>query len=185
MGRKDSEEQQLLTSNAKPPEQVKIEGQGEPESIKSEPEQKVENSVESGILEAKQTEGDVAVHSVGKIDRTLYQCVTKDIATDEVIITDERIAHIRERHPDDYERFRSLLPELIRNPDYILEDKRPKTAMVMKEFHDGAEHFRLSLRLVTSDDNPEYKNSIITFMKVREREYNRLVRNKKVLYKRE
>ena len=41
------------------------------------------------------------------------------------------------------------------------------------------------LRLITSKDNLDYKNSIITFMKIDEKEWNRLLRNKKILYKRE
>lgn len=45
--------------------------------------------------------------------------------------------------------------------------------------------FKLVLRLATSGDNPEYKNSIITFMKIDDKEWNRLLRNKKVLYKNE
>lgn len=35
------------------------------------------------------------MHTVGKIDREIYKCITKDIVTDEVIITDERIGHIK------------------------------------------------------------------------------------------
>ena len=34
---------------------------------------------------------------IGKLDKGIYSCVTDDIATDEVIITDERIRHIKER----------------------------------------------------------------------------------------
>lgn len=47
------------------------------------------------------------MHSVEKISRDIYKCITNDITTDEVIITDERIMHIKERHPSDYERFSS------------------------------------------------------------------------------
>ena len=53
------------------------------------------------------------MHVVGKIDQEIYQCITNDIVTDEVIITDERIEHIKERHPNDYERICSYIPEMI------------------------------------------------------------------------
>ncbi len=122
---------------------------------------------------------------IGKIDIEKYKCVTPDITTDEVIITDERIEHIRERHPGDYDRFRSYLPQIVSEPDYIIEDKRPYTAMVLKEFNEYGEKFRLSLRLVTPADNKEFKNSILTFLKIREKEWNRLINNKVVLYKKE
>ena len=40
-----------------------------------------------------------SVYLVGKIDREIYKCITQNIITEEVIITDERIEHIKERHP--------------------------------------------------------------------------------------
>lgn len=42
----------------------------------------------------------IEVHAVEKIDRDIYKCVTEDIVADEVILTDERIQHIKDRHPD-------------------------------------------------------------------------------------
>lgn len=78
----------------------------------------------------------IEVHTIGKIDKNIYKCVDEDIATDEVIITDERIAHIKERHPNDYERFYSYIPEIISNPDYIIETTKPNTAVILKEIKD-------------------------------------------------
>jgi len=51
--------------------------------------------------------------------------------------------------------------------------------------HDGEEQFKTIVRLTTSADNPEFKNSIITFMKINDKEWNRLLRNKQILYKKE
>ena len=123
--------------------------------------------------------------TIGRINIEKYKCVTPNITTDEVIITDERIAHIRERHPYDYDRFCAYLPQIISEPDYIIEDRRPYTAMVLKEINENGERFRLSLRLVTPADNQEFKNSILTFLKIREKEWNRLINNKVILYKKE
>lgn len=146
----------------------------------------VEKSTESAIIGSKVGKnGEIAVHGLGRLDKKKYRLVTKDIATDEVIITDERIEHIRQRHPNDYERFQSYLPHIIADPDYIIADERPNTALVLKEVEEAGERFRLSLRLVTHADNPYYKNSVITFLKIREKEWNRLVRNKTILYKKE
>lgn len=125
------------------------------------------------------------IHTIAKINRKKYSCIAKDIITDEVVITKERIEHIKERHPNDYERFCRYIPEIIENPDYIIEDDRPNTAMVLKEIIEQGEHFRLALRLITPQDNPEYKNSVITFMKIREKEWRRIIKNKKIVYKNE
>lgn len=57
--------------------------------------------------------------------------------------------------------------------------------MILKEVECGGEVFKTVLRLATSKDDPTYKNSIITFMKIDKKEWNRLLRNKTILYKRE
>lgn len=140
-----------------------------------------------GILEPSHdgNGGNPDVNFVCKLDRELYKVVTEDIRTDEVIITDERIQHIQERHPNDYERFKNYLPEIIQEPDYIIRDKRPQTGMVLKEIVVGEtnEHFRIALRLAAARDPVHYKNSILTFLKIRESEWKRLINNKEILYR--
>lgn len=140
-----------------------------------------------GIINTSKAKEEIQVHLVGKINKEIYKCITDDIVTDEVIITDERIAHIDGRHPGDYQRYQRYIADMVLNPDYIIKDDRPFTAMVLKKFEnaDKSKHFRLALRLLTSEDDQEYKNSVITFMKIREKEYMRLVKNKQVLYKKE
>lgn len=137
------------------------------------------------ILDAASSKEVTDVHTVGKIDKDIYKCVTDDIVTDEVIITDNQIRHIMDRHPHDYERFSSYFGQIVREPDYIVETHKPNTALILKEIESENEVFKTVLRLVTSKDNPDYKNSIITFMKIDEKEWNRLLRNKKILYKKE
>lgn len=46
-------------------------------------------------------------------------------------------------------------------------------------------HFQLILRLKTSSDPQNYKNSIITFLKIDQRKWEKYLRNKKILYSRE
>ena len=125
------------------------------------------------------------MHYIGKLDIEIYKCVTADIQTDEVIITDERVQHIKERHPNDFERYCQYMREIIENPEYIVEANKPKSALLLKTFTEGEDVFKTVLRLITSDDDPAFKNSIITFMKIDDKEYKRLVKNKKVLYKSE
>lgn len=144
------------------------------------------NQAASAILDASNKIGvNPDVNFVCKLDKELYKVITEDIRTDEVIITDERIQHIQERHPDDYERFSAYLAEIVQNPDYIIRDPRPQTGMLLKEITVGetGEHFRIALRLAASQDPAHYKNSIITFLKIRQKEWERLIHNKEILYK--
>lgn len=96
--------------------------------------EEIEKAEVSDIINLSDTKEAADVHTVGKIDREIYKCITENIVTDEVIITDNQVHHIKERHPN---------------------------------------------------DDSEYKNSVITFMKINFKEWNRLLRNKKIFYKRE
>lgn len=104
------------------------------------------NQATSAILDTSNKIGvNPDVNFVCKLDKELYKVITEDIRTDEVIITDERVQHIQERHPDDYERFSTYLAEIIQNPDYTIRDPRPQTGMLLKEITVGetGEHFGL------------------------------------------
>lgn len=125
------------------------------------------------------------MYLVGKIDIEIYNCITKDITTDEVIITDKQIDHIKNRHPNDYELFNKYFEKIVEQPDYIIEANKPFTVLILKEIQIDNKKFKTVVRLATSNDTPSYKNSIITFMKIDDREWNRILKNKKILYKSE
>lgn len=125
------------------------------------------------------------MYLVRKIDIEIYNCITKDITTDEVIITDKQIDHIKNRHPNDYELFNKYFEEIVEQPDYIIEANKPFTALILKEIQIDNKKFKTVVRLATSNDTPSYKNSIITFMKIDDHEWNRILKNKKILYKSE
>ncbi|MCD7776998.1 MAG: hypothetical protein LUH47_00585 [Clostridiales bacterium] len=95
------------------------------------------------------------------------------------------VSHIKDRHPNDYERYYTYIKEIIENPDYILEANKPKTAFVLKEIFNNNKKFQLILRLVTCDDNSGHCNSVITFLKISDKKWNKYFRNKKILYKKE
>ena len=122
---------------------------------------------------------------VGKIDINKYCCVTDHITTSEVIITDERIQHIKDRHPNDYERFCSYIPEIIDNPDYIIKAAKSNTAVLLKEIEKQGDKLKLVLRLKINDDPEGYKNSVLTFLRIGEKTWRKNLKNKIILYSRE
>ena len=144
-----------------------------------------ENQNDSSIINSFNTKGKAQVHLVGRINKDIYKCVTEDIITDEVIITDKQIQHIKERHPNNYECYYGYFDEIVSNPDYIIRANKPNTALILKEIIEENEVFKTVLRLATPKDSSNYKNSIITFMKIDKKEWNRVLRNKKVLYRKE
>ena len=125
------------------------------------------------------------MHYITKLNTDLFRCISSTITTSDVIITEERITHIQQRHPNDFERYEGYMREIIEQPDYILEANKPYTAFLLKEFTESDMRFRLILRLSVQGDPDGYKNSVITFLKVEEKRYKRYLRTKKILYKRE
>ncbi len=125
------------------------------------------------------------MHTIGKIDIQKYSVISDRINTDEVIITDERIAHIKERHPNDFERYSGYMADIVENPQYILEANKPNTAFLLKKYMEDGEQIQLVLRLAVEGDPAGYKNSVITFLKVENKRFNRYLRTKKILYKSE
>ena len=125
------------------------------------------------------------MHIIGKINKNIYKCVTEDITTEEVIITDNQINHIKNRHPNDYENFSSYFSDILSDPDFILEANKPNTAFILKQITENDLTVQLILRLQTSQDPKGYKNSIITFLKIDIKTWNKSLRNKKILYRKD
>lgn len=125
------------------------------------------------------------MHIIGKINKNIYKCVTEDITTEEVIITDNQINHIKNRHPNDYENFSSYFSDILSGPDFILEANKPNTAFILKQITENDLTVQLILRLQTSQDPKGYKNSIITFLKIDIKTWNKYLRNKKILYRKD
>lgn len=118
------------------------------------------------------------------LNMELYKCVTPDIAVEEVIITEERIQHIKRRHPGHFEEIEPFLRAAIEDPDYILEDAI-HTGLILKAVeHDGF-RIQLVLRVHTSTDSPGFKNSVISAWKISASRWNNYLRNKNILYKKE
>ena len=70
---------------------------------------------------------------VGKLDKEKIKFLGNIITTEEVIITEERIAHVKARHQNDYEKYSKYLLDIIKYPDYICIDKKNEnTIFAMK-----------------------------------------------------
>lgn len=119
---------------------------------------------------------------IGRIDLDIYKCITEDIVTDEVVITNNQIEHIKERHEDVLETILENMKEIIENPDYIIEDRRENTGLIVKKI-ESSDNIQMVLRICTSKDPKGYKNSIISSWKISEKRLQNYLRNKRILYK--
>ena len=125
------------------------------------------------------------MHIVCRIDKEIYKCVTEDIRTDEVIITNERIEHIIERRGKDfYDTYSSQFANILKDPDYIFMDKQ-NTALVSKYFNKDGKSVNIVLRIAVSSDHPDFKNSILTAIMENPKRFQQRLRNNSPLYKKE
>ena len=120
---------------------------------------------------------------IGKINKEIYRCITEDIVTDEVIITNNQIEHIKFRHREAYDLAMCSILEALSEPDFIFKDKHPNTGLVVKNLLVSGNHLQIVLRICTSTDQEGYKNSIISCWQISEGRLANYLRNKEVLYR--
>lgn len=125
------------------------------------------------------------MYFVGKRNKEIFRCISKDIRTDEVIILEDRINHIIERRGEEfYNKYSGMFKEIVEEPDYLFCDNE-NTAHVCKRIEEDGKVINLVVRLVLRMDDPEYKNSIITAIGENESRFQRRLRNHIPLYKRD
>lgn len=119
---------------------------------------------------------------LGKVNKKIFQEKYGKIQTDEVIVTNERIAHIK--HPQDYDLFEQFCGECICTPDLVISDeKNIGTVFMIKKLPET--NLNIVLRLVLENEQSTLKNSVMTFWRIRDRNLQKLIAKNQVLYKKE
>ena len=120
---------------------------------------------------------------IGKLNLNNIQHCFSKIITDEVILRVDRTEHIIERRGIDfYLDYAPLFPSIITDPDYILKDNKPNTILMCKKIIDKGKSINLVVRLAVEDDNPNYKNSIITAVAEKDKRFKQRLRNMGILF---
>lgn len=118
---------------------------------------------------------------IGKLDTTKIGYFQDLITTEDIIITNERIEHIKKRHPGDYEKYIECVIDIIRFPNYVLEDKNNENTIIILK-HLIEQNIQIVIKLQI-DRKENRSNSIITFWTIRNRNYKSVIKNNKILYK--
>lgn len=136
-------------------------------------------------IEDNKSNSNSSIRFICKIDLDLYKCASDNIITDEVVLTKKQEIHIRdENNRDVLDKYINDIESILNNPDYILDDEKNKnTVKVIKSIpYCKNKNIHIVLRLVVVDDNPNYKNSIITAWEISDKKLGQLIRNKTVLF---
>lgn len=120
---------------------------------------------------------------IGEIDINKLGIYRNLITTNQVILTDERKQHIKDKHPGHYESLKKYLKNVIYNPDYILQDiEHEETVILLKDFIEDDKKIKMIIRLNTNKAENKY-NSIITFWNIRKRDYEKAIAKSKIIFK--
>lgn len=124
------------------------------------------------------------IKQLGTLNKKLLENIFGKIQTDEIIITEERLEHIKKRHIEDFVLFEKYCIEIVKNPDYIIQDKKNAgTIFMVKKLSDT--NLNVVVRLALSTDKNGLKNSVMTFYRLREKNLYKLIDKNVILYKRE
>lgn len=103
-----------------------------------------------------------------------------DITNNKLIITKERIEHINKRHNNDYNLYGKYMPEIIKKPDYILEDsKNHNTVLYLKEIEEL--NLQMVIKLQTESELNKF-NTVITFWHMRKKSYQQIIRKNRKIF---
>lgn len=126
----------------------------------------------------------VEIRSLGEINTSILEKEFGRIQTKEIVVTNERISHIKERHPEDYELFEKYGSQSVKDPDLIIRDvKHEGTVFMVKHLPDT--NLNVVVRVVLETDDGKLKNSVMTFYRIRSKNLEKLIVKNGMLYKKE
>jgi hypothetical protein len=143
----------------------------------------IDNSGGSDIMSMRGDDVSEII-KLGKINTQLLEKEFGILKTDEIIVTNERIEHIKSHHPEDYELFEKYGKKTVEQPDRIIRDcKNDGTVFMIKHLENT--NLNVVGRLVLQSDDEKLKNSVMTFYRIRQKNLEKLEKKNKLLYKKE
>ena len=139
----------------------------------------VEKPVNIQLFGEKEVKGSFNIETFNILEKEFGK-----LNTDKVILRNERIEHIKERHPEIVEIIKKYSKDIIENPDYILKDsKNIDTIWLIKEIDKDRINTVIKLSIKEKQEHEGYLNSIITGYSVTEKRLEKHLSKLKILYK--
>ncbi|MDY3796111.1 MAG: PBECR2 nuclease fold domain-containing protein [Agathobacter sp.] len=121
---------------------------------------------------------------LGFLDVNIYSCISSQIDTDRVVITDKQLDHIADHHPEAYDETLIELKSILASPDYIFkDDNHIDTGLVVKAIRSADSYFYIVVKVCTNSNGGKFANSVISGWTISERRLKNYLRNKTILYK--
>lgn len=124
------------------------------------------------------------ITKLGKLNAQPLEREFGKLKTTEIVITNERIEHIKLHHSEDYKFFEKYAESIIHEPDKIIKDcKNDNTVFMVKHLENT--NLNVIVRLVLTHSDKDIKNSVMTFYRIRQKNLDKLEKKNKLLYKKE
>ena len=149
----------------------------------------LDNQRKSDIMDIDKarTEGNNVITEytlLGNLNNEYFSGEFGELQTSEIIVTAERLEHIKERHIADIPLFEEYASSAVTKPDIVLKDmEHIGTVFMVKKLPET--NLNVVVRLALSTDTEGFKNSVMTFYRIREKNLKKLEIKHKVLYKNE
>ena len=132
------------------------------------------------IFERKDLMQEKEYIEIGKLNTELFEKIGEHLITNEVIFTYERMNHVETKRVQLFNEVKDILPNVLYNPDYIYKDwnNRDNTLVLIKTM-DEKLNLNVVLKIAILNDEKHTKNSIITMIKIGNKTFNKIKRNKK------
>lgn len=144
----------------------------------------VEKVKKRDIILKNVKEEEKKLQYIGKLDKEKLGKYRDRIVTDKVILTDERIEHIKEHHPGDYEKYGKYIPEIVEKPECVINDsKNLDTVLFLKTIKENGKNIQVVVKLNTNEIQKDKQNSVLTLWKIKDKTYRQMLRNKEILWK--
>lgn len=141
------------------------------------------NAADNGRINVG-SENMAEITKLGKIDTQPLEQEFGKLKTDEIIVTNERLDHIKTRHPEDYSLFEKYGVSTVESPDLIIRDlKNDNTVFMVKSLDET--NLNVVAKLILDTEETDYKNSVMTFYRIRNKNLVKLEKKNKTLYKKE
>ena len=105
------------------------------------------------------------------------------LQTNEIIVTEERLEHIKQRHPEDVDLFDSLGEATVSAPDIVLADSKHQGTVFMVK-HLPETNLNVIVRVALGTDEKGRKNSVMTFYRLRDKNLKKLKGSNAILFER-
>lgn len=89
---------------------------------------------------------------VGSFSERIIKTLDLDIpAGTPIYIADSNIEHMKTSHPEDYEKYKSELENIIANPDYVGKNSKDDSIEFTKEYYINGEYVKVAVRVSASN----------------------------------